>query len=242
MGDSIRKNEELIKNLSSHIKAVEFEAKETIELIRCNVSSNTRVMHAILTDTIYNAPEHLLNTLIRNVELLENEFRLSNDLNQDVPNFCLKLIDHCNLAIAQRTFMSRGRLELEQIAQKNKSTEFAIGKLVKDMNSLKDDLKDLSNEYIAILGIFSAIVVTFVGGSSALSAVLEQAAKAQLSKLMVISCATCLFLLDLLGLLFYFIHSLVSEKQNFGRELKILKAGNGVLVLSILAFSLIYAL
>lgn len=88
-----------------------------------------------------------------------------------------KLYDHVNLEIAQINYMSDMKRELvsdvSQIKQKNeefKTTSSQLKKKLEAFNKTSKELEDkingLSRDYIAILGIFAAIILAFTGGIS----------------------------------------------------------------------------
>lgn len=88
-----------------------------------------------------------------------------------------KLYDHVNLEIAQINYMSNMKRELvsdvSQIKQKNeefKTTSSQLKKKLEAFNKTSKELEGkingLSRDYIAILGIFAAIILAFTGGIS----------------------------------------------------------------------------
>lgn len=88
-----------------------------------------------------------------------------------------KLYDHVNLEIAQINYMSDMKnglvSDISQIKQKNDEFKQASSQLKKKVDAynktskeLEGKINGLSRDYIAILGIFAAIILAFTGGIS----------------------------------------------------------------------------
>lgn len=88
-----------------------------------------------------------------------------------------KLYDHVNLEIAQINYMSKMKnglaSDISQIKQKNEEFKTTSSQLKKKLEAFSKTSKELegkingmSRDYIAILGIFAAIILAFTGGIS----------------------------------------------------------------------------
>ena len=125
----------------------------------------------------------------------------------------MKLADHINLEIGRynhsliREQKIKGLDTLTQSAQEQlKTTSTALGELNSAMQSAQ-------REYVAILGIFAAVVLAFTGGIAFSTSVLENLHKASIYRLVLSVCIIGIVLFNTVCALFYFLCKIVRQKD-----------------------------
>lgn len=121
------------------------------------------------------------------------------------------------------------------IKQANKEiveTHQSIDKINKDYEELRDNIdhstksiyhtrkkvEKSEKEYIAILGIFAAVVITFVGGIAFSTSVLQNIHQSSIYRIVFICLLIGLVLLNVICALFYFIERLVKNSDDEGKS------------------------
>ncbi|MGN0273001.1 MAG: hypothetical protein ACI4DL_09625 [Lachnospiraceae bacterium] len=162
------------------------EEKEIADKLKVIYTDNFRhsysdffpvVLKIFQEDNNYNG-EYLMNNLQKIRDFLDIDY--SNGINeyQDMYSQFIKLCEHLNLQISQLTYFSSTE---EQVKDANKNIETAIfnlGEAKKELESANNKANTMQTELIAVLSIFSAIVITFAGGfeliGNAISAVASE--------------------------------------------------------------------
>ena len=115
-----------------------------------------------------------------------------------------KLKDHISLEIARMSDSTKIQLDIEEQINNAK-------------NSLKDfeqTSKNIQKDYIAILGVFAAIILTFVSGLVFSNSILQNIDKASIYKLLLISTTIGFFITNILLFLFNFVKSITRNNEN----------------------------
>lgn len=115
-----------------------------------------------------------------------------------------KLKDHISLEIARMSDSTKIQLDIEEQINNAK-------------NSLKDfeqTSKNIQKDYIAILGVFAAIILAFVSGLVFSNSVLQNIDKASIYKLLLISITIGFFITNILLFLFSFVKSITRNNEN----------------------------
>ncbi|WP_107824149.1 hypothetical protein [Campylobacter concisus] len=115
-----------------------------------------------------------------------------------------KLRDHINLEIARITDNTRVQLALEEKIMQAKTS----------LNEFSATSKNIQRDYITILGIFAAIILTFVSGLVFSNSVLQNIDKASIYKLLLISIIIGFFITNILLFLFNFVKSITRNNEN----------------------------
>ena len=92
-----------------------------------------------------------------------------NQTKDDAFTSACKLLDHVELESLRLTRMDAVKNTEQSITkalQKTNAIKSDVSTANKNMNKIKDDVHDLNAQIIAVLGIFSAIIVAFFGGFS----------------------------------------------------------------------------
>lgn len=117
-----------------------------------------------------------------------------------------KLKDHISLEIARMSDSTKIQLDIEEQINNAK-------------NSLKDfeqTSKNIQKDYIAILGVFAAIILAFVSGLVFSNSVLQNIDKASIYKLLLISVTIGFFITNILLFLFNFVKSITKSNESNG--------------------------
>lgn len=139
--------------------------------------------------------------LLQNLKLLEDEaYTDRKDNFKDVKKNVIKLCDHLALEI-YRYQADNNKLELEALKQKIQEREVKVEEaqtiLVeakKNSDEATDKLKGMQGETVAIISIFSAIILAFSGGLSYLSSAISAVHNSPITKL-ILTVLVCGFIL-----------------------------------------------
>ncbi|MGN1294686.1 hypothetical protein [Weissella soli] len=132
-------------------------------------------------------------SLIQTIQSKRNE----SDLQKTIDIF-KRLDDSIQLSISQRKFIEKNAYEANRIA--SKATKKAI-KAQKIADQMQDIKKNIYTDFIAILGIFTAITFASFGATSMLTSVLTSIANPDLTKLGYCLVIISVYLLALYGLI-----------------------------------------
>lgn len=140
--------------------------------------------------------------------------------NIDISDNLKKLHDHVSLDIARFSYIDALNINTsgEEILADIQAAKTEIDQLrvsIKETQGQQKDtarrLENQQEEYIAILGIFAAIVIAFSTGSGYLSGAVANIAEASLSRLASIVILCGLTLMNTLFLLMYFVGRLINK-------------------------------
>ena len=157
-----------------------------------------------------------LEILGQNIGLVYEKIQKDPDINEEFFKCCLKLYDHINLEIARMNYVDNITREIQNSTSKLnqnikeiKDTSDSITKEIEDTKQeakkLRSKLDKAQQETITILGIFSAVVLAFMGGMSFSSSVLESMYLSNVYKVSFICLLIGLVLVNLIYVLFTFI-------------------------------------
>ena len=134
----------------------------------------------------------------------------------DISKELKKLYDHVSLDIARMTYSDAGdyRISGEKTVQELQSRVDGLTVEVNEAHEKQEQMKKEWNkqqrEYVAILGIFAAVVITFIGGLAFSTSVLNNIDKASTEKLMIIALTIGLVLVHVIFGLFHYMDMLVN--------------------------------
>ena len=157
-----------------------------------------------------------LEILGQNIGLVYEKIQKDPDINEEFFKCCLKLYDHINLEIARMNYVDNITREIQNSTSKLnqnikeiKDTSDSITNEIEDTKQeakkLRSKLDKAQQETITILGIFSAVVLAFMGGMSFSSSVLESMYLSNVYKVSFIYLLIGLVLVNLIYVLFTFI-------------------------------------
>lgn len=134
----------------------------------------------------------------------------------------MKLFDHVSLDVARMNYMTAAFGEQESKLQeysKNLLDKTEI-QIESEITGLKRKTGKMQREYVAILGIFASIIVTFMAGMLFDSSVLDNIGKVSVYRLTGISLMIGLITFDLLYILLGFIYKMTREDGIKGMPFK----------------------
>lgn len=157
-----------------------------------------------------------LEILGQNIGLVYEKIQKDPDINEEFFKCCLKLYDHINLEIARMNYVDNITREIQnstsKLNQNIKEIKDASDSITNEIEDTKQEAKKLRSkldkaqqETITILGIFSAVVLAFMGGMSFSSSVLESMYLSNVYKVSFICLLIGLVLANLIYVLFTFI-------------------------------------
>lgn len=174
---------------------------------------------SIITE-IHNNDSTAIDILGENMRILYKYCMDKNDTQIEEP--ISKLFDHVSLDIARIRYTNAidRRLELtgdtllSQISSANKKIEEAEN----TYNAIKDNVEETSqkinhaySEFVSILGIFSAIVLVFFGGTSIIGNIIEGMKETNIFITLIVACFAGTIIFDLLFMFIYFLAKLLDR-------------------------------
>ena len=189
---------------------------------------------SVLTQIQQNSELGDINILGQNLDVIRNGYNPQNLASDgeriiDVSDAIKKLYDHVNLDIARITYSDAAdrRISGESSLENLQAQINLLQNELKKAQSIKEDyettekkivevdekLDNSQKEYITILGIFAAVVLTFTGGIAFSTSVLNNIAQVSVYRTVFISLVIGLVLINILFGLFYYISSLVNKDK-----------------------------
>lgn len=188
---------------------------------------------SVLTQIQQNSELGDINILGQNLDVIRNGYQPKNKAPDgermiDVSDAIKKLYDHVNLDIARITYSDAadrqisGESSLEnlqsQINLLQRELEQAHNRIKEDYDGVEKKILEVDKklnhsqkEYIAILGIFAAVVLAFTGGIAFSTSVLNNIAQASIYRTVFVALVIGLVLINVLFGLFYYINFLVGR-------------------------------
>ena len=196
---------------------------------------NSRFRHfysdifSVLTQINRDSSLGSIDVLGQNLGLIRNGYQsLNTDENGnpiDISNSLRKLYDHVSLDIARITYseaqdreavgteiqeqVSATQTQVEELQQSIKQAETAQKEIEANHKDLESEIRSSQKEYIAILGIFAAVVLSFTGGITFSTAVFNNIHKVSIYRISFVTLLIGYILVNVLFGLFYYIHRLV---------------------------------
>lgn len=164
-----------------------------------------------------------INILGQNLEIIKNGYKAINKDSDgnliDIQKQINKLFDHVSLDIARISYSDAADRQLLQDSKINdikreiNETQSRVESIQKEMEESQKRIDNAQKEYIAILGIFAAVVITFVGGIAFSTSVLQNIHQSSIYRIVFICLLIGLVLLNVICALFYFIERIVKSKD-----------------------------
>lgn len=138
----------------------------------------------------------------------------------DITDSIRKLYDHVSLDIARMGYSDAADWEVSQGSNIEK-IQAQVSELKEDVSRRSEEIinqsiesvKDAQKEYIAILGIFAAVVLAFTGGIAFSTSVLQNINAASIYRLVLVASIIGLVLVNVLFALFYYIDRIVKQEK-----------------------------
>ena len=171
-----------------------------------------------------------IDILGQNLTIIKNGYKSINkdaDGNQiDIQKQINKLFDHVSLDIARISYSDAANRQsvqdskINDIKREINETQRRVDSMLNDIEvsqinikTTQDSINNAQKEYIAILGIFAAVVITFVGGIAFSTSVLQNIHQSSIYRIVFICLLIGLVLLNVICALFYFIERLVQSRD-----------------------------
>ena len=137
----------------------------------------------------------------------------------DISDRIQKLYDHVSLDIARIRYSNAGDRKtsgeetISEIQSHIKQISNSVEMAANAQKAIQEELGKQQREYIAILGIFAAVVLAFTGGIAFSTSVLNNIAQASIYRTIAIALIVGLVLINVLFGLFYYINSIVDKDK-----------------------------
>lgn len=193
-----RKISGICKALSLNTK--EYDPKKTVLNIASYIASTDkldRILYSEISNYVYSLEMSKRGVFATNLEkLLLYSLNDENSVSEDCKKIIVKIYDHFQLALYQI---------------ENANSIFA-NSIEQAKENLQKQIKDVEKEYISILGIFAAIVLTFVGGITFSTSVLQNISAISVFRLLLIVDFLAFFIINVIYILVKFIFT-INEKN-----------------------------
>lgn len=196
---------------SLSVTSKDYDANETISLIN-NYINQTEKLDRILYSEISNflfsvessdKKDDDLGKIITNVDKLLQTSESDRSLSNDCKSIILKIYDHSQLVVYQIANSKN------QISDGIKSTK----------TDLKNEIKHMEREYISILGIFSGVILAFIGNLVLTTSVLANMKDVSIYRLIAVIILIMMLLLNSLYYMFRFILKINESEERFGDKI-----------------------
>jgi hypothetical protein len=156
------------------------------------------------------------NILLDNLRFLNEHYKAINtDKNGkiiDVGKSINKLYDHVNLELARMAYSEIGDYQLSEQGMTLNDLSEKVSNLQKDADDIHRSLDKAQADYIAILGIFASVVLTFVGGMAFSTSVLENIKGVSIYRLLIVALVIGIVFVTVIFFMFYFVGVLARQK------------------------------
>lgn len=159
-----------------------------------------------------------MNIIVRNYQAINKD---DNGEPIDISNQIKKLYDHVSLDIARITYSDAADRKISQSESIDnlKSEINRLNRKIADsetaIENTQKKVEQSEKQYVAILGIFASVVLTFIGGITFSTSVLQNIHQGSIYRIVFVCLVIGIVLIDVLYLLFYFIFRIVKEKRIF---------------------------
>lgn len=159
----------------------------------------------------------------------------------DISDSIRKLYDHVSLDIARITYSEEGDRKTSgeetilDVQSRINVIEPKIEEAIEIQKNLSEELGKQQREYIAILGIFASIVLTFIGGIVFSTSVLQNIGAVSVYRLAAITLLIGIVLSNMLYGLLYYVNHLVYGNKKISSTL-IIRANYLMLVMLVIVF------
>ncbi|WP_422404376.1 hypothetical protein [Mammaliicoccus sp. JADD-157] len=147
-------------------------------------------------------------------EINEDQIRV----NKEKIIICYKIIEHLKLAISQKEGLyEKQKFEITKLEKRLSEVSGEIDKSSKKLKKVKRTYDNITTQYISILGIFAAILMTAFGGIQTFTAIFQNK-KFSLEDSLLIACVGFMGVILLLFMLMNGIAKLTGKTLNSGHK------------------------
>ena len=191
----------ICNDLSSETQ--KYDPKKTVKIINDYIATANkldRILYSIISNYIFSLDMSSRGIFVTNLEkLLSYTLRDENKVAEDCQKIVIKIYDHSQLAI-------------HQVENVNNIFGDSIDEA---RQNLQSQVKGIEREYISILGIFASIVLTFVGGITYSTSVLQNISSASIFRLLLVIDFLAFVLINTIYILVKFILTINEKDCNF---------------------------
>ena len=236
----LAKNQEILQD-----KGTRQEMYKRLEALYYSPNKEDRYRHfysdifTVLTQIQQASNQGDINILGQNLSLIRAGYNPQNRDEQgniiDISDSIRKLYDHVSLDIARISYSdagdrkTAGETAIVDMQSQLNQIKIEIDKAKIAQNNVETELGKQQREYIAILGIFAAIVLAFTGGIAFSTSVLKSINTVSVYRITMVSLIIGLVLINVLFGLFYYVDRLVNGLQKNRKKLKPLLFSNVIL-------------
>lgn len=198
---------------------------KTIASIESYISASDRILYSEISGIVFSTGSQERGTMASNLDkLMDYVSDPCNNVTDDVRKVTTKLWDHFHLVLYQAE-------NAENIIASH-TTE------VKDelVEEFSEKVKEMEREYITILGIFAAVIITFTASITFSTSVLENMHKSSIYRILIISLVVGLILVNALCAMFLYVDSFVHKNEK--RPMKPFWASN-IILLALIVFIIV---
>lgn len=227
-------NQELLKD-----KSVRAKMYSRLEALYWPEESEKPFRHfysdifSVLTAIRKNTDLGDINVLGQNLSMIREKYTPGINLDStgkkiDISDSIRKLYDHVSLDIARITYSEEGdrktsgEAAILDVQSRINVIELKIEEAMNVQNTLSEELGKQQRKYIAILGIFASIVLTFIGGIVFSTSVLQNIGAVSVYRLAAIVLLVGMVLSNMLYGLFYYVNHLIYNNKKISATLIIL--------------------
>ena len=227
-------NQELLKD-----KSVRAKMYSRLEALYWPEKSEKPFRHfysdifSVLTAIRKNTDLGDINVLGQNLSRIREKYTPGINLDStgkkiDISDSIRKLYDHVSLDIARITYSEEGdrktsgEAAILDVQSRINVIEPKIEEAMNVQTTLSEELGKQQREYIAILGIFASIVLTFIGGIVFSTSVLQNIGAVSVYRLAAIVLLIGMVLSNMLYGLFYYVNHLIYNNKKISATLIIL--------------------
>lgn len=166
-----------------------------------------------------------IQTVGDNLSYIKESYQENKNADVKIKESINKLYDHISLEIARINYVDEIEYKATQeetikkikldFKKQTEEINSAIKNVKNDAEELKNQMDNAQKDYISILGIFAAVVMSFVGGLVFSSSVLENIHYVSFYRLTFIVLLIGFVLSNILNALFYYIKSLTDRKTHW---------------------------
>lgn len=238
----LAKNQELLQD-----KSTRHTMYKRLEALYYSPNKDGRFRHfysdifTVLTQIQQDSSQGDINILGQNLSVIRAGYNPQNRDGEgniiDIGDSIQKLYDHVSLDIARILYSDAGDRKTSgeeaiiDVQSQIKQIQTEIDKAKVAQKNVENELGKQQKEYIAILGIFAAVVLAFTGGIAFSTSVLNNINAVSSYRIIVVSLIIGLVLINILFGLFFYVDRLVNGLNADEKKLKPLVISNIVLVI-----------
>lgn len=176
-----------------------------------------RILYSDISAYIYTIDDQTRDNFISNTDqLITYAYCDENQIDIEIKGMIVRICDHSNLANQQKVLMLKDEIVgLSNLVEQCRSD---LTESKTTMTSAKEEYeqssKRIQREYISIFGIFSAIIIAFVGGLSFTSSILQSINASSRYRISFITALIAFFIMNIVEYLIDFLLKITEHKKS----------------------------